>query len=82
MNLISFSFINILGVVPELTSEWKPEIAPQAIVIKRYGNNVPGIIGPPPSVKTVNAGILRFGATTMIPTASIPTTDIFIIELK
>ena len=29
------SFMIILGVVPEETSEWNPETAPQAIVMKR-----------------------------------------------
>ena len=33
----SFSLLIILGVVPEAISEWKPEIAPQAIVMKTNG---------------------------------------------
>jgi hypothetical protein len=72
----------IFGVVPELIREWKPDMAPQAIVMKRYGNSVPGITGPPPYTKGVNAGILSVGATMMIPAASMATTPSFIIELR
>ena len=35
--LASVSFESILGVVPEETSAWNPEIAPQAIVMKTKG---------------------------------------------
>ena len=38
----------IFGVVPEAISAWKPEIAPQAIVMKTNGKSGPGTIGPPP----------------------------------
>ena len=31
------------GVVPEEISAWKPETAPQAMVMKRNGNNAPEI---------------------------------------
>ena len=31
-------------------SAWKPEIAPQAMVMKTNGNSGPGMIGPPPSM--------------------------------
>jgi hypothetical protein len=34
---VSVSFAIIFGVVPEETSAWKPEIAPQAIVMKTNG---------------------------------------------
>ena len=33
-----FSFLICFDAVPEDTSEWKPETAPQAIVTKRIGN--------------------------------------------
>ena len=33
----SVSRRSILGVVPEATSEWKPLIAPQAMVMKQKG---------------------------------------------
>jgi len=32
----------IFGVVPEETSEWKPEIAPHMIVMKTKGKTFPG----------------------------------------
>ena len=35
-----------MGVVPEAMSEWKPEIAPQAIVMKANGNSLPANTGP------------------------------------
>src|ERR1022692_1744900 len=44
----SVSFHSILGVVPEETREWKPEIAPQAMVTNRKGNSLPLMMGPPP----------------------------------
>ena len=37
------------GVVPLETSAWKPEIAPQAMVMNTNGNTLPPKIGPVPS---------------------------------
>ena len=46
----------ILGVVPELISAWKPESAPQAIVMNTNGNSLPAKTGPVPSnAKSVTA---------------------------
>src|ERR1051325_398189 len=64
---VSVSFAIIFGVVPLEISAWKPEIAPQAIVMKTNGYSLPGITGPPPAVKGVNAGMFRFGWTRMTP---------------
>src|ERR1051326_1946214 len=58
----------ILGVVPEEISEWNPEIAPQAMVIKQNGKILPAKIGPVPSVKRVYAGNCSSGRTKMMPT--------------
>jgi hypothetical protein len=55
------------GVVPLDTSAWKPEIAPQAIVMNTNGNSAPPKIGPLPSMNCVTAGILISGR--MITTA-------------
>ena len=38
MGFASFSLSSCLAVVPEETREWKPEIAPQAMVVNRTGN--------------------------------------------
>ena len=46
---MSDSLSIIFGVVPEPISAWKPEIAPQAMVMKTNGNSGPGMIGPPPA---------------------------------
>ena len=35
---IAFSFLICLDAVPEETSEWKPDTAPQAIVTNKVGN--------------------------------------------
>ena len=35
---IAFSFLICLDAVPEETSEWKPETAPQAMVTNQVGN--------------------------------------------
>ncbi|MCY1425231.1 hypothetical protein D9M71_410150 [compost metagenome] len=57
------------GVVPLDTSAWKPEIAPQAMVINRNGNKLPEKTGPVPSIKWVTAGIFNSGNAMIIPTA-------------
>ncbi len=57
------------GVVPLDTSAWKPEMAPQAMVINKNGNKLPEKTGPVPSIKWVTAGILRSGNAITIPTA-------------
>jgi hypothetical protein len=59
-----------LGVVPEATSEWNPEMAPQAIVMNTKGKSLPGTMGPPPSTKAEKAGAWMVGATTMVDTTS------------
>ena len=51
----------IFGVVPDAISAWKPEIAPQAMVMKAKGKSGPGMIGPPPPVNWLNAGIFSSG---------------------
>ena len=53
------SFSIIFGVVPDEISEWKPETAPQAMVMNRNGNSVPENTGPVPSMKRVVAGIAQ-----------------------
>ena len=58
------SFSIILGVVPDEISEWKPDTAPQAMVMNRNGNSWPENTGPLPSRKRVVAGIASVGATT------------------
>jgi len=45
---MSRSLAIILGVVPEPMMAWKPDRAPQAIVMKTNGKAAPGMIGPPP----------------------------------
>ena len=59
-----------LGVVPLAISAWKPETAPQAIVMKRNGNSPPDQTGPLPSMNLVSAGMRSGGATTAMPIAS------------
>ena len=57
----SFSLSSCLEVVPEATSEWKPEIAPQAIVTNNAGKILPVVKSPfeAACVNPLNAGILR-----------------------
>jgi hypothetical protein len=57
------SLSTIFGVVPEEISEWKPETAPQAIVMNRNGNSLPANTGPEPSMNRVVRGIASGGAT-------------------
>ena len=58
------------GVVPLAISAWKPEIAPQAIVMKTNGNTLPPKSGPLPSTNGVSAGILICGCVSTIAIAS------------
>ena len=51
---------------------WKPESAPQAIVMKMNGMTGPPTIGPPPWMKSVKAGIWKFGITKAMPMARAP----------
>ena len=55
---MSASLSIIFEVVPELMSAWKPEMAPQAMVMKQNGKSGPGMIGPPPFTYSDSAGIL------------------------
>ncbi|MNJ76637.1 hypothetical protein D3C77_739590 [compost metagenome] len=63
--------------VPEAISAWKPETAPQAMVINRNGNRVPFQTGPVPSTNCVTAGIFSSGLRITIPIASPTITPIF-----
>ena len=63
------SFVMSLGVVPEAISEWKPEMAPQAMVMKQNGKTLPAKIGPVPSVKRVKGGRSICGWAASIPSA-------------
>ena len=79
---MSLSLSTIFEVVPELISAWKPEIAPQAMVMKQKGNSGPGMIGPPPLTYSDTAGILNSGFTQMTPSASRKMVPIFVKELR
>ena len=79
---MSDSLSIIFGVVPDAISAWKPEIAPQAMVMNANGKSGPGTIGPPPPTNSVNAGICRIGLTTMTPTTSSAIVPIFMNELR
>ena len=56
--------------MPEEISEWKPEMAPQAMVMKQKGKTLPAKIGPVPSTKRVIAGSSICGRMSTMPTAS------------
>ena len=62
--------------VPEEISEWKPLMAPQAMVTKTKGNSLPANTGPVPSTNLVIAGISSGGSTSRMPAASATTTPI------
>jgi hypothetical protein len=67
---MSRSLASSLGVVPELISAWKPETAPQAMVMNRNGNRPPVHTGPSPvCAYSVSAGIFRSGLTSRMPMA-------------
>jgi len=65
-------------VVPEAISAWKPESAPQAIVMKTNGNSLPAKTGPVPgSANSERAGACSVGAAMIMPIASSTMTPIF-----
>lgn len=64
------SFWISFGVVPEETRAWKPDRAPQAMVMKRKGKREPAKTGPAPVwANSVTDSARRFGAATTTPTA-------------
>ena len=67
----------IFGVVPVPIVAWKPESAPQAMVMKRNGITGPPMIGPPPWMNSVMAGMWNVGITKAMPMASAPIVPIF-----
>ena len=79
---MSASFASSFGVVPEATRQWKPLIAPQAMVMKQKGNTGPAKIGPVPSMKRVTAGISSCGARKATTTPRAATVPIFKNELR
>ena len=57
--------------VPEEISEWKPDSAPQAMVMNRNGNSEPANTGPLPLVANgETAGASMTGRATRMPMAS------------
>src|SRR2546425_7479267 len=65
MSRASDSRAIILGVVPDATSEWNPEIAPHAIVMNANGKSFPANTGPSPSdANGVSAGMRSGGGST------------------
>ena len=79
---MSDSLSIIFGVVPELISAWKPEMAPHAMVMKQNGNSGPGMIGPPPPANSLSAGIFNSGLTMITPIASRKIVPILVKELR
>ena len=72
------SFSMSFGVVPDATREWKPDSAPQAIVMNTNGNSDPANTGPVPlNANSVNAGVCIIGQASRIDTASRTITPIF-----
>ena len=65
------SFWIIFGVVPEAISAWKPDSAPQAMVMNTNGNSAPAKTGPSPlEANFVTASFSIIGDVTTMPTAS------------
>ena len=72
------SFSIIFGVVPEAISAWKPESAPQAIVMNTNGNSAPANTGPVAvRANSVTAAFCSTGSVTRMPIASSTIVPIF-----
>ena len=68
----------IFGVVPDAMSAWKPDSAPQAIVMNTNGNSEPAKTGPVPSrAKSVTASACSTGRAMTRLIASRTMTPIF-----
>jgi hypothetical protein len=72
------SFATIFGVVPDEISAWKPDSAPQAMVMKTNGNSEPAKTGPVPSrANSLTASACSTGRASSRPTASRTMTPTF-----
>ena len=72
------SFSIIFGVVPEAISAWKPDSAPQAMMMNTNGNREPANTGPSPlEANGVTASFCITGSVTRMPTASSTIVPIF-----
>ena len=68
----------IFGVVPEAISAWKPDSAPQAIVMNTNGNSAPANTGPSPLEANLVTGSFSItGSVTRMPMASRQMVPIF-----
>ena len=76
MGCASASRSSCLDVVPEATRLWKPEMAPQAIVMNSAGNKKPdaaALFSPFATKKSVKAGMSRLAALPMRLAPAMPT---------
>ena len=76
MGCASASRSSCLEVVPEATRLWKPEMAPQAMVMNSAGNRKPEAATfevPAAAAKPVNAGMSSEAASPVMPAPMIPT---------
>ena len=64
---VSVSRAISLGVVPLEIKEWKPLMAPQAMVMNAKGKIFPANTGPVPSTKRVSAGMCSVGCKATMP---------------
>ena len=71
-----------LGVVPDEIRAWKPEMAPQAIVMNTNGNTGPAKTSPVPSMNGVTAGMCSSGATMRTASARTATVPSFMKVLR
>ena len=79
---MSLSRSTIFDVVPVDTRAWKPEMAPQAMVMNTNGNSGPGITGPPPPMYCENAGACSFGFRIITPMTRKAMVPIFMNVLR
>ena len=72
------SFSIIFGVVPEAIREWKPDRAPQAMMMNTNGNSAPANTGPwPLEANSVKRSFWSTGRVTRMPSASSTIVPIF-----
>src|SRR5262249_61487141 len=67
---MSLSLSIILGVVPDDTSEWNPEIAPHMTQMKTNGNRLPLNVGPPERNVSLIGGGCEGGVGRITPSTS------------
>ena len=68
LSALTLPFLYLMDLVKAIKA-WNPDRAPHMMTMHTNGQTVPELLGPPPAVKYVVAGIFSVGWATKMPTA-------------